>query len=87
MLSFGQQICVELWEWKVRLLFVPFKLYLVPAKHALEKSNLAVKSFSGLFVVNKMLGLLILNMLLKTHDFFWGGGAISMNIYQREKSL
>lgn len=67
---------MELWEWKVRLLFVPFKLYLVPAKHALEKSNLAVKSFSGLFVVNKMLGLLILNMLLKTHDFFFGRGGL-----------
>lgn len=52
MLSFGQQIRVELWEWKVRLLFVPFKLYLVAAKHALEKSSLAVKSFAGLFVVN-----------------------------------
>lgn len=62
MLSFGQQICVELWEWKLRLLFVPFKFYLVAAKHALEKSSLALKSFTGFFVVNKLLGVLILNM-------------------------
>lgn len=57
------------WKWKVRLLFVPFKLYLVAAKHALERSSLAVKFFIGLFVVNEVLGVLILNVLLKTHDF------------------
>lgn len=69
MLSFGQQICMELWEWKVRLLIVPFKLYLVAAKRALEKSSFAIKYFVGLFVVNELLEVLILKMLLKTHYF------------------
>lgn len=70
MLSFGQQICVELWECKLRLLFVPLKIYLLAAKHALEKSSFAVRYFIGLFVVNELLGVLILKMLLKTLNFF-----------------
>lgn len=71
--SYKCYLLVSKYAWNCgneRLLFVPFKLNLVAAKHALEKSTLAVKSFAGLFVVNELLGVLILNMLVKTHDFF-----------------
>lgn len=53
-----------------RLLFVPFKLYLVLQNMLREKTSFAVKYFTGLFIDNELLVVLILKMLLKTHYFF-----------------